>query len=74
DGSYPLARSLYVYVKKAHIGVIPGLQDFVMEFMSEGSAGRGGYLQDRGLVPLGAEELAAERAKATSQTVMARPN
>lgn len=74
DGSYPLARSLYVYVKKAHIGVIPGLQEFVLEFMSDGSAGRGGYLQDRGLVPLGAEELAAERAKASSQTVMARPN
>ena len=74
DGSYPLARSLYIYVKKAHIGVIPGLQEFVLEFMSEGSAGRGGYLQDRGLVPLTAEELAAERAQASSQTVMARPN
>ena len=74
DGSYPLARSLYIYVKKAHIGVIPGLQEFVMEFMSDGSAGRGGYLQDRGLVPLAAEELAAERAKASSQTAMTRPN
>ncbi len=74
DGSYPLARSLYIYVKKAHIGVIPGLQEFVMEFMSEGSAGRGGYLQDRGLVPLKAEELASEREKATGQIVMARPN
>ena len=74
DGSYPLARSLYIYVKKAHIGVIPGLQEFVQEFMSEGSAGRGGYLQDRGLVPLGAAELTAEREKATGQVVMARPN
>nr|WP_313520461.1 substrate-binding domain-containing protein [Brevundimonas diminuta] len=74
DGSYPLARSLYIYVKKAHIGVTPGLEQFVQEFMSDGSAGRGGYLQDRGLVPLVADELAAERAKASAMTSMARPN
>ncbi|WP_292052429.1 MULTISPECIES: substrate-binding domain-containing protein [unclassified Brevundimonas] len=74
DGSYPLARSLYIYVKKAHIGVIPGLQEFVLEFMSDGAAGRGGYLQDRGLVPLSAEALAAERAKASALTSMARPD
>jgi len=74
DGSYPLARSLYIYVKKAHIGVTPGLEQFVQEFMSEGAAGRGGYLQDRGLVPLVADELTAERAKASAMTSMARPN
>jgi phosphate transport system substrate-binding protein len=74
DGTYPLARSLYIYVKKAHIGVTPGLEQFVQEFMSEGSAGRGGYLQDRGLVPLPADQLAAERAKAAAMTSMARPN
>ncbi|MNU54289.1 Phosphate-binding protein PstS precursor [compost metagenome] len=74
DGTYPLARSLYIYVKKAHIGVTPGLEQFVQEFMSEGSAARGGYLQDRGLVPLPAAELTAERAKAAAMTSMARPN
>lgn len=73
DGSYPLARSLYIYVKKAHIGVTPGLQQFVTEFMSEGSAARGGYLQDRGLVPLPADELAAQREAARTLTVMTRP-
>lgn len=73
DGSYPLARSLYIYVKKQHIGVIPGLQEFVQEFLSDGAAGRGGYLQDRGLVPLSAEALAAERARINALTVMSRP-
>ncbi|RZJ18912.1 MAG: phosphate ABC transporter substrate-binding protein [Brevundimonas sp.] len=73
DGSYPLARSLYIYVKKAHVGVTPGLEQFVQEFISEGSAGRGGYLQDRGLVPLPADQLAAERARATAMTPMTRP-
>jgi len=73
DGTYPLARSLYIYVKKQHVGVIPGLEQFVTEFMSEASAGRGGYLQDRGLVPLPEVELAAQRAIATAMTPMTAP-
>ena len=73
DGSYPLARSLYIYVKAQHIGVTPGLEQFVQEFLSDASAGRGGYMQDRGLVPLPAPELAAQRAIATARTPMARP-
>ena len=73
DGSYPLARSLYIYVKKQHVGVTPGLEQFVAEFMSEASAGRGGYLQDRGLVPLPADQLAAQRAIARALTVMTAP-
>ena len=73
DGSYPLARSLFIYVKKQHVGVIPGLEQFVMEFMSEASAGRGGYLQDRGLVPLPTDELAAQRAIANALTPMTAP-
>jgi len=73
DGSYPLARSLYVYVKKAHIGVTPGLQGFIAEFMSDASAGRGGYLQDRGLVPLPVDKLAAQRAIAAAMTPMTAP-
>lgn len=73
DGTYPLARSLYIYVKKQHVGVTPGLEQFVMEFMSEASAGRGGYLQDRGLVPLPADELTAQRAIATALTPMQAP-
>ncbi len=73
NGTYPLARSLYIYVKKAHIGVPPGLEQFVQEFMSDGAAGRGGYLQDRGLIPLAADALAAEKAKAAAMTSMTRP-
>ncbi|WP_421729921.1 substrate-binding domain-containing protein [Brevundimonas sp.] len=73
DGTYPLARSLYIYVKKQHIGVTPNLQAFVSEFMSESAAARGGYLQDRGLVPLPEAELAAQRAIAAAMTPMAAP-
>ena len=73
DGSYPLARSLYIYVKKAHVGVTPGLQAFVQAFVSDAAAGRGGYLRDRGLVPLPAAELAAQQAVAAAMTPMAAP-
>jgi phosphate transport system substrate-binding protein len=73
DGTYPLARSLYIYVKKQHVGVTPGLEAFVLEFMSDASAGRGGYLQDRGLVPLPADQLEAVRTAFRARTAMVRP-
>ncbi len=73
NGTYPLARSLYIYVKKAHIGVIPGLQQYIQEFMSDASAGRGGYLQDRGLIPLPEADLQAQRAVVAGLTTMAKP-
>ncbi len=73
SGAYPLSRSLYIYVKKAHIGVIPGLQQFVQEFLSEGSAGKGGYLADRGLIPLPEDQLLAQRATIAAMTPMTRP-
>jgi phosphate transport system substrate-binding protein len=53
---YPIARSLYFYVKKAHVGVVPGLDEFLSEFTSEEAWGDDGYLADKGLIPLPAEE------------------
>ncbi len=52
DGSYPVSRSLFFYVKKAHVGVIPGIKEFLGEFTSENAWGPDGYLADRGLIPL----------------------
>ncbi len=57
SGRYPIARSMYFYVKKAHIGVIPGLREFLNEFVSEKALGSEGYLVDKGLIPLPAAEL-----------------
>jgi phosphate transport system substrate-binding protein len=56
-GDYPVSRSLYFYIKNAHVGVVPGLQEFANEFMSEGAAGEEGYLVDKGLIPLPADEF-----------------
>ena len=52
DYSYSIARPLYFYVKRAHIGVIPGLQEYLAEFTAEDAIGDEGYLIDTGLVPL----------------------
>ncbi len=55
-GAYPISRPLYLYVKKAHVGVIPGLQEFAEEFMSNKATGEEGYLSDRGLIPMPKDE------------------
>ena len=73
DGSYPLARSLYIYVKKANLKVTQGLQEYVNEFVSDAATGRGGYLQSRGLIPLPAGQHDGQKAVAQTMKVMARP-
>lgn len=52
DGNYPIARSLFFYVKKAHVGLIPGLAEFLAEFTAPDTWGEDGYLADKGLIPL----------------------
>jgi len=60
-GDYPVARSLYFYIKKDHVGKTSGLQEFALEFTSEAAAGPGGYLEEIGLVPLPDAERASVR-------------
>ena len=73
DGSYPLSRTLFIYVKKANIGVTPGLAEFLTEFTSDAASGRGGYLQGRGLIPLPPGQHDGQKAIAANKTPMARP-
>ncbi len=64
DGSYPGSRPLFLYVKKAHVGIVPGLADYIAEFLK--GAGAGGYLAAKGLIasPKSAAEAANAAAKA----------
>ncbi len=55
-GTYPIARSLYFYIKKEHVGVIPGIVEYALTFTSEGAAGEDGYLGEKGLIPLSDED------------------
>ncbi|MGL1922644.1 MAG: substrate-binding domain-containing protein [Hyphomicrobiales bacterium] len=57
DGSYGISRALYYYVKKEHIGIIPGLEEFTEEFLSDKAMGEDGYLLDKGLIPLDEDAL-----------------
>jgi phosphate transport system substrate-binding protein len=70
DASYGVSRPLFFYVKNAHKGVIPGLEEFVTEYVSEESFGEGGYLSERGLIPLSADERDATRAAVSGNTAM----
>ncbi|TIT52401.1 MAG: phosphate ABC transporter substrate-binding protein, partial [Mesorhizobium sp.] len=66
SGKYGVSRSLYIYAKKEHVGVIPGMQEFIAEYTSDAAWGPEGYLADKGLIPLPDAERAtwAENAKA----------
>lgn len=64
DYSYPIARPLFFYVKKAHVGVVPGLKEFLAEFTSQKAMGSRGYLTDIGLVPLASDKYKITRTAA----------
>ena len=66
DGSYPVSRSMYFYVKKAHVGVIPGIEEYIATFTDEDAWGPYGYLADKGLIPLPDADREAMRAQATA--------
>ncbi len=61
DGSYPVSRPLFFYVKNAHVGKVPGIMEYLTEFTSEESMGEEGYLTDKGLIPLTSEKLETVR-------------
>lgn len=70
DGSYPISRPLYFYLKKAHADVIPGIKEFLAEFASEKAWGEDGYLSDRGLIPMPEAERSKFAADAKNLTAM----
>ena len=65
---YPGSRAMYIYIKKAHIGAVPGLMEYVAEF-AKGSA-EGGYLAPKGLIPPHKEMEATVAATIKSSKVM----
>jgi phosphate transport system substrate-binding protein len=66
EGKYAVSRPLYFYVKKAHVGVIPGIAEYLREFTSDTASGEFGYLADKGLVPLPDAERDAVAKQAAS--------
>lgn len=66
DGSYPVSRPLFFYVKNAHVGKVPGIKEFLAEFTNDETWGEEGYLTEKGLIPL-SEEKRREIAKAAKE-------
>jgi phosphate transport system substrate-binding protein len=65
DGSYPVSRPLFFYVKDAHVGKIPGIKEYIAEFTSDKAWGDEGYLTDKGLIPM--PEAEREQFKADAE-------
>ncbi len=70
SGDYKLARPLYVYAKKQHVGTVPGMAEFVAEYVSEKAIGEDGYLSDKGLITLPGDAAETSRAMALALDVL----
>ncbi len=71
---YPGSRLLYVYVKKQHVGVVPGIDKFVAEYVSSKAIGEDGYLSKKGLVTLPKAEADKVRKAVTEMKPLAIDN
>ena len=70
SGKYPASRPLFIYVKKQHVKVIPGIEEFIAEYTSEKALGEEGYLAEKGLIPPAKTEIGKIRADAKSLKVL----
>ncbi|MDP2087072.1 MAG: substrate-binding domain-containing protein, partial [Gemmobacter sp.] len=70
---YPVSRPLFFYVKNAHRGVIPNLQEFIEEYMSDAALALGGYLAERGMTPLPDAQMKDYQTAVTAGTPMTAP-
>ncbi len=52
DGSYPVSRPLFFYVKNSHVDQVKGIKEYIAEFTSDAAWGDDGYLAEKGLIPL----------------------
>ncbi len=64
SGKYPVARSMYFYVKNSHVDQVPAIKEYVNLFMSEKMIGNDGILAEIGLIPLSEKVRAEAREKA----------
>jgi len=70
SGDYKMSRPLYIYVKKQHVGQVPGMAEFVAEYVSPNALGTDGYLADKGLITLPDDQAEKSRAAATAMTTL----
>jgi phosphate transport system substrate-binding protein len=64
SGDYKMARPLFIYVKKQHVGTIPGIAEFIAEYASDKAMGEDGYLTEKGLIALPKDQAETSMASA----------
>ncbi len=72
SGEYPVARSLWFYIKNGHEGVIPGIEEYVSLFMDDIMIGEDGLLKEEGLIPLPAGEASDWRERVEDRVELKR--
>ena len=72
SGKYKASRALYFYVKQSHIGVVPGINDYMMEWTKHW--GEDGALADAGMIPMSKEERAKYKKAMTDLPVLVMDN
>ncbi|MGH6821571.1 MAG: substrate-binding domain-containing protein, partial [Methylocella sp.] len=70
DGSYKVARPLFIYAKKQHMDKVAGMKEFIAEYVSGKALGEDGYLTGKGLVALPGDQAEKTRAIAASLEVL----
>lgn len=73
SGKYPASRALFIYVKKDHIGVIPGIKEFLAEYSSTKAVGEDGYLVKKGLIAMPKEDIEKSAKTVADLTAMVAP-
>ena len=68
NGSYPVARSMYFYIKNQHLKSVPSLKEYTKLFMSEKMIGEDGILSELGLIPLADDLRTKARDKVLNST------
>ena len=70
NGKYSISRPLFFYIKNAHVGVIPGMLEYVEEFLSDQASGEDGYLGEKGLISMPNEERSKLNPKVLSLSLI----
>jgi phosphate transport system substrate-binding protein len=73
SGKYPGSRSLFIYVKKAHVGVIPGMKEFLAEYVAPKTIGEDGYLVKKGLIAMPKADMEKAAKVVAELTPMTAP-
>lgn len=66
SGDYPVSRPLYMYIKNDHVGKVPGIKEFLAEFVADSTWGNDGYLAEKGMIPMPDAERKSFASDATS--------